>query len=181
MSFKFKKLEIPEIILIEPSVFADSRGFFFETYKYPDFEQSGIKDSFVQDNHAISVKNALRGLHYQKSPAAQAKLVRCIKGEILDVAVDIRKSSKTFKKWVKALLSEQNKHMLYIPEGFAHGYLTLSEYSEILYKASREYSGEHEAGIIWNDPDLNIDWQIKAPILSDRDLNLLFLKDAQLS
>ncbi|MEZ0323909.1 MAG: dTDP-4-dehydrorhamnose 3,5-epimerase [Hydrogenothermaceae bacterium] len=181
MPFEFKMLEIPEVILIKPKVFKDERGFFLEVYKKSDFEKFGIDTDFIQDNHSGSVKGVLRGLHYQKHPKAQGKLVRCIKGKIFDVAVDIRKNSKTFGKYVFAELSEENKHILWIPKGFAHGFLTLSDYAEIIYKVSgAEYSPEHDAGIIYNDPDINIKWpleEIKEIILSEKDKKLPKLRD----
>jgi dTDP-4-dehydrorhamnose 3,5-epimerase len=182
MPFEFVKTVIPEVILIKPKVFEDARGFFLESYKQSDFEKYGIKDTFVQDNHSKSTKGVLRGLHYQKEPAAQGKLVRCIKGKIFDVAVDIRKNSPTYGKWVGYELSEENKLMLFIPKGFAHGFLTLSEEAEIIYKVSgAEYSKEYEKGIIWNDKTINIKWpleNIKEIILSDKDKNLPTLEEA---
>ncbi len=181
MPFEFEPLEIPEVVLIKPKVFKDERGFFLEFYKRSDFEAFGIKAIFIQDNHSASVKGVLRGLHCQKKPKAQGKLVRCIKGTIFDVAVDIRKNSPTFGRWVGVILSEENKHMLWIPEGFAHGFLVLSDYAEVIYKVSgAEYSPQHDAGIRWNDPDIGIQWpleDIKEPILSEKDKNLPYLKD----
>lgn len=169
MPFRFHRLEIPDLILIEPVVFGDNRGFFLEFYKRSDFFKAGITEEFVQDNHSSSLRGVLRGLHFQKEPEAQGKLLRCIRGEIFDVAVDIRRDSPTFGRWVSVILSEDNKKMLYIPPGFAHGFQVISERAEVLYKTTREYSPEHESGIIWNDPDLKIDWPIKEPILSKRD------------
>ncbi|MEM3846150.1 MAG: dTDP-4-dehydrorhamnose 3,5-epimerase [Candidatus Parvarchaeota archaeon] len=167
MEFEF--FEIEGLVLIKPRVFYDNRGFFMETYTKKDFEEHGIKTEFVQDNHSWSIKNTLRGLHFQKEPHSQAKLIRCISGEILDVAVDIRKNKKTFGKHVKINLSAENKNMLYIPEGFAHGFLVLSDYAEIIYKVSKFYNKESESGIIWNDPELAIEWPVKNPILSESD------------
>ncbi len=178
MPFKFTRLEIPEVILIEPKVFQDERGFFMEVYKASDFAQSGIKDNFVQDNHSCSAKGTLRGLHYQKHPMAQAKLVRCVRGSIFDVAVDIRKGSPTYGKWVGVTLSAANKRMLYVPVGFAHGFLALEDESEVIYKVSNLYSPEHEAGIIWNDPEIGIKWPWDNPILSERDKTWPSLKEA---
>lgn len=169
MPFTFKKLEIPEVILIKPKVFKDERGFFMENYKYSEFADFGIKDNFMQDNHSKSVKNVLRGLHFQKLPKSQAKLVRCTNGEIFDVAVDIRKESPTFGKWVGEVLSEENKKMLYIPIGFAHGFCVLSKEAEINYKSSNEYSPENEGAITWNDSTINIKWPIENPIISEKD------------
>lgn len=178
MPFEFKKLNIQGIILIEPRIFEDKRGFFMETYKYSDFAEIGIKEKFVQENHSKSKKNVLRGLHYQKFPKAQSKLVRCISGEIFDVAVDMRKKSPTFGKWIGKILSEKNKKELYIPAGFAHGFCVLSEEAEITYKTSEEYSPNYERGILWNDPEINIDWPIKNPIILEKDLNWPLLKEA---
>jgi len=169
MAYEFIGLEIEGLVLIKPKVFYDNRGFFMETYTKKEFESHGIKIEFVQDNHSWSIKNTLRGLHFQKQPHAQAKLIRCISGEIIDVAVDLRKDAKTFGKHVKVNLSAENKNMLYIPEGFAHGFLVLSDYAEIIYKVSKFYNKDADSGIIWNDPDLNIDWAAKSPLLSDKD------------
>ena len=169
MPFEFKRLEIPDVILITPKVFADERGFFIETYQKDDFAKAGITSEFVQQNHSKSVKGVLRGLHYQKEPYAQAKLVRCIKGEIFDVAVDIRKRSDTFGKYVSAMLSEENKNMLYIPRGFAHGFEVISDEAEVIYSVDNIYSKESELGIIWNDSSIKINWPIKSPILSEKD------------
>ena len=169
MPFEFKRLEIPDVILITPKVFTDERGFFIETYQKDDFAKAGITGEFVQQNHSKSVKGVLRGLHYQKEPYAQAKLVRCIKGEIYDVAVDIRKNSPTFGKYVSVILSEENKNVLYIPRGFAHGFEVLSRKAEVVYSVDNIYSKNNEAGIIWDDPGISINWPIKNPVLSDKD------------
>lgn len=170
MPFEFKPQEIKDVILVEPKVFGDARGFFMETYKKSDFIANGIDVEFNQDNHSKSTKGVLRGLHFQKAPHAQAKLVRCSKGRIYDVAVDIRKGSSTFGKYVKVELSEENKRMLFIPAGFAHGFVALSDEVELLYKASGEYCPEADCGIIWNDSDINVDWNIDfEPILSEKD------------
>ncbi|MBD3249280.1 dTDP-4-dehydrorhamnose 3,5-epimerase [Candidatus Woesearchaeota archaeon] len=178
MPFEFKKLRIPDVILITPKAFEDERGFFLESYKRSEFEKHGIP-KFVQDNHSKSKKNVLRGLHYQLNPVPQGKLVRCIKGKIFDVAVDIRKDSETYSKWVGVELSEENKHMLWIPPGFAHGYLVLEDDSEIQYKVTEEYSPEHDRGIIWSDPEINLNWPINNPILSEKDKAQPLLKDAE--
>jgi len=178
MPFKFEKLEIPDIILIEPNIFEDERGFFMETYKHPDFENGGIGCSFVQDNHSKSKKNVLRGLHYQLAPKAQAKLVRVIKGSVFDAAVDMRKGSPYYGKWVGCVLSEKDKRMLYVPPGFAHGFCVLSEEAEMVYKATDFYSPEHERGIMWNDPEVGIKWPVKNPIVSPKDANLPVLSKA---
>ena len=180
MPFSFTSLSIAKVILIEPKVFEDERGFFIETYKMSDFVASGIKEIFVQDNHSRSTKGVLRGLHYQNPPFAQGKLVRAIRGEIYDVAADIRKGSPTYGKWAGAILSEENKNMLYIPEGFAHGFCVLSEIAEVMYKNTNVYSSKSEAGIIWNDEDLNIEWPVKEPFLSQKDKNWPSLREADI-
>lgn len=170
MSFIFEKLEIEGVILVKPKVFGDDRGFFMESYKKSEFYQNGITCEFVQDNHSKSAKGVLRGLHYQANPKPQAKLVRCSKGRIYDVAVDLRPNSKTFGKWLKVELSEENKHMLFIPRGFAHGFVVLSDEAELLYKADNEFSLESDRGLLWCDKDVNIDWGFDfEPILSEKD------------
>ncbi|MBO6088410.1 dTDP-4-dehydrorhamnose 3,5-epimerase [bacterium] len=170
MPFEFERQKIKDVILVKPKVFGDNRGFFMESYKKSDFMANGIDVEFNQDNHSKSAKHVLRGLHYQKAPYGQAKLVRCSKGRIFDVAVDIRPSSKTFGQYVKVELSEENKNMLFIPEGFAHGFVVLSDEAELLYKASGEYAPQADSGVLWNDPDINIDWEIDfEPILSEKD------------
>ena len=176
--FEFKRLEIPEVILIKPKVFEDERGFFMETYKKQDFEKAGIKEDFIQDNHSKSKYGVLRGLHFQREPYAQAKIVRCIRGVIYDVAVDLRKDSPTFGKWVGVILSEYNKWQLYIPKGFAHGFVVLSDVAEVVYKVDNVYAPEYEGGIIWNDPDIGIDWPIDEPIVSEKDMKWPTLKEA---
>lgn len=180
MNLEFKKLDIPDVILITPKAFSDERGVFMEIYKKSVFEKAGIKEDFIQENYSSSKKNVLRGLHYQIPPEQQAKLVRCIRGEIFDVAVDIRKSSSSFGKWVATNLTQENKKIIFIPAGFAHGYLVLSEKAEVVYKVNGEYSREHERGIFWKDPTINIEWPISvAPILSEKDKNLPLLQDAE--
>ena len=180
MPFDFKKLSIKDVILVTPRVFEDERGFFQETYKKSDFYANGIDVEFNQDNHSKSTKGVLRGLHYQMTPKAQAKLVRCVQGEIFDVAVDLRKNSPTFGKWVGEKLSAENKNMLFIPEGFAHGFVVLSETAELVYKASNEFSKEHDRGILWNDPKIGINWGIDIePILSDKDKKQPKLEEAK--
>ncbi len=170
MPFKFEHQEIYDIILVKPEVFGDNRGFFLESYKRSDFISNGVSVDFNQDNHSKSVYGVLRGLHYQATPYAQAKLIRCLKGRIYDVVVDIRPNSTTFGKYIKIELSEENKYELFIPVGFAHGFITLSEEVEIFYKTAGEYAPQADRGIIWNDPDINIDWKIDfEPILSDKD------------
>jgi dTDP-4-dehydrorhamnose 3,5-epimerase len=164
------KTEIPDVLLFEPNVFGDERGFFFESFNHKNFEQAvGHPVTFVQDNHSKSSKGVLRGLHYQSAPHAQGKLVRCVFGEVFDVAVDIRLGSPTFGKWVGVHLSAENKKQLWIPEGFAHGFVTLSETAEFLYKTTEYYHPESEASIIWNDTTLNISWPISDMRLSKKD------------
>jgi dTDP-4-dehydrorhamnose 3,5-epimerase len=178
MPFEFEKQKIEDVILVKPKVFGDNRGFFMESYKKSDFYANGINVEFNQDNHSKSAKGVLRGLHYQAAPYEQAKVVRCAKGRIYDVAVDIRPDSKTFGQYVKVELSEENKHMLYIPAGFAHGFVALSDEVELLYKASGEYNPQADRGIIWNDPDINIDWEIDFdPMLSEKDSKQPMLKE----
>ncbi|WP_303852245.1 dTDP-4-dehydrorhamnose 3,5-epimerase [Seleniivibrio woodruffii] len=180
MPFEFKRYPIDGPVLVVPKVFPDERGFFLETYKKSDFVQNGIDAEFIQDNHSKSVKGVLRGLHYQIHPHAQGKLVRCIQGEILDVTVDIRKSSSTFGKWVAERLSAENRKMLYIPIGFAHGFLVLSDTAEIIYKVhGGEYAPQCDRGIAWNDPELAIDWGVKDVIVSEKDMKQPLLKDAE--
>jgi dTDP-4-dehydrorhamnose 3,5-epimerase len=178
MSFEFKKLEIPDVILIKTKVFEDERGFFMETYKKEDFEKkAGIKGEFIQDNHSKSQFGVLRGLHFQREPYTQAKIVRCVKGEIYDVAVDLRKNSPTFGRYVSVELSEENKFMVYVPKGFAHGFLVLSENAEVIYKVDNVYAPGYETGLIWNDEDIGIKWPVDNPIISQKDRNLLTLKE----
>jgi len=178
MPFEFESLTPDGLVLVKPRVFADARGFFVESYKKSDFIKAGITAEFVQDNHSKSSKGVLRGLHYQRGAAAQGKLVRCTAGAIMDVAVDVRKASPTFGKWVAVELNAQNAHMLYIPPGFAHGFLVLSESAEIMYKCTAEYVPAADIGIIWNDPDIAVTWGIEEPILSPKDAALPRLKDA---
>ena len=178
MSFEFEKQNIEDVILVKPKVFGDNRGFFMESYKKSEFAANGITVEFNQDNHSKSTAHVLRGLHFQKQPYGQAKLVRCIRGRIYDVAVDIRPYSETFGKYVKVELSEENKHMLFIPDGFAHGFVVLSDVAELMYKASGEYAPQADCGIIWNDETINIDWGIDfEPILSEKDTKQKTLKE----
>lgn len=180
MPFEFEKLELDGAVLVKPRVFPDERGFFVEGYKKSDFARAGITAEFVQDNHSKSDRGVLRGLHYQRGAAAQGKLVRCINGAILDVGVDLRRGSATFGKWLATELSSINAHMLYLPPGFAHGFLVLSETAEILYKCTAEYSPKDDGGIRWDDPTVGVEWGITDPILSVKDEGLPLLKDAQL-
>lgn len=166
----FIKTKIDGLTIIEPSVFADDRGFFMETYNQKVFAENGIDVQFIQDNHSRSTKGVLRGLHFQKPPFAQDKLVRCVRGEVLDVAVDIRQDSPTFGQHEAILISEENKRMVFIPKGFAHGFLVLSDVAEFQYKCSNLYNKESEGGLLYNDPELNIDWpNLENLILSEKD------------
>lgn len=175
------KTEIPDVLIIEPKVFGDERGFFFESFNQKIFEAAvGHPVNFVQDNHSKSSKGVLRGLHYQLPPYAQGKLVRCVVGEVFDVAVDIRKSSPTFGKWVGVNLSAENKRQLWIPEGFAHGFLTLSETAEFVYKATNFYHPASERGIKWDDSSIAVNWPMGEPILSSKDLLAAQLFSAEL-
>lgn len=178
---KFTPSAIPPVVLIEPRVFTDERGFFMETYHTERFAQAGITAVFVQDNHSASHQGTLRGLHYQIRQA-QGKLVRVIMGEVFDVAVDLRRSSPYFGKWVGAHLSAENKHQIWIPPGFAHGYYVLSEQAEIIYKASDLYAPQWERTLLWNDPDIGIQWPLlpgSTPILSSKDAAGLPLAEAE--
>jgi len=170
MPFTFKRLSIPDVILAQPKSFSDDRGFFFESFKESDFLSNGIDKKFVQDNFSHSVYGVIRGLHFQKAPKAQAKLVTVLKGKIFDVAADIRKNSPTYGKWISEILSSDTHNLLYVPEGFAHGFC-------VLYKVSNEYSQEHERSLIWNDPKLNIQWPVKKPIISNKDNKLSLLEN----
>ena len=175
------KTKIPDVLIIEPQVFGDDRGFFLESFNEANFkEKTGISTKFVQDNHSRSAKNVLRGLHYQIKQS-QGKLVRVVIGEVFDVVVDIRKSSPTFGQWLGCLLSETNKRQLWIPPGLAHGFVVLSEIADFLYKTTEYYAPEYERSILWNDPEIGIDWQIKGePILSAKDRAAKPLKEAEL-
>jgi len=178
MPFTFKKLSIPDVILVEPKVFPDERGFFLESFKESTFQENGITTKFVQDNYSHSIKGVLRGLHYQKNPKAQAKLVTAIRGEIFDVAVDIRKDSPTYGKWVGEILSDQNHKSLYVPEGFAHGFLCLSDEADVVYKVNEEYSAENDRGMLWNDPAVGVKWPVENPIISEKDKQQPLLENA---
>ena len=179
-SMQIIQTSIPDILIIAPKVFGDERGFFMETYQAQRFSELGIPTNFVQDNHSGSRQGILRGLHYQiRQP--QGKLVRAVAGEVFDVAVDIRKNSPTFGKWVGVNLTAQNKHQLWVPAGFAHGFYVTSEWAEIVYKATDYYAPEWERSILWNDPQLGIEWpqMLKPPALSSKDANGVLLKDAE--
>jgi dTDP-4-dehydrorhamnose 3,5-epimerase len=178
MPFKFSRLEIPEIILIEAKQFPDERGYFAETYKRSDFMAAGVPELFIQDNFSSSKRGAIRGLHYQKEPMAQGKLVMVCYGEIYDVAVDIRHGSPTFGHWVGEKLTTINGMMLYIPPGFAHGFSVLSAEAVVSYKVTKEYAAALDRGIVWNDPDIDIPWHVEAPLLSPKDAALPRLREA---
>jgi dTDP-4-dehydrorhamnose 3,5-epimerase len=170
--------EMPEVLLIKPKEFVDERGWFAETYRKSDFMKHGIPFEFPQDNHSCSnVRGILRGLHFQKEPAAQGKLVRCLQGEVFDVAVDIRKGSPRYGRWITTNLSARSRHALWVPVGFAHGFLTLTDTTEIAYKVTCEFSALHDRSIRWNDPTIGIKWPITNPILSTKDQNAPFLSE----
>jgi dTDP-4-dehydrorhamnose 3,5-epimerase len=178
---KFKPLGLPDVILIEPQIFGDHRGFFMETFREDEFKQHLSCGDFVQDNHSKSDRGILRGLHYQIQHP-QGKLVRVISGEVFDVAVDLRKSSLFFGKWSGAVLSAENKLMLWVPPGFAHGFYVISREAEFVYKCTDYYAPEHERCILWNDPSIGIDWPVitgTSPVLSKKDENGVRLKDAE--
>lgn len=178
MPFQFQRLQIPEVILVQTDILKDERGFFRETFKASEFANSGVPTVFVQDNHSHSMRGVLRGLHYQKEPHVQGKLVMVANGEIFDVAVDIRKGSPTYGKWVGQILSAENSQMLYTPPGFAHGLVVLSEWADVIYKVTAEFAAEAERGIRWNDPAIGIEWHYANPKLNPRDSQLPLLRDA---
>lgn len=172
------KTKLEGVYILIPKVFGDHRGFFMESWSRRTMEESGLFYDFVQDNHSLStVKGTLRGIHFQKGDKAQAKLVRCVRGAVLDVAVDLRHDSPTYKQWVGVELSEENKKQLLIPRGFGHGFVTLTDHVEFLYKADNYYAPEADGGIRWNDPDIGVDWGISEPILSEKDMKNPFLKE----
>lgn len=172
MSLTIESCPLEGLLLIKPSVFGDARGYFFESYREDIFGRYGVDATFVQDNQSLSHKNILRGLHFQNPPHAQGKLVRVIQGAALDVAVDIRSGSPTYGKYFKTELNDQNHFMLWIPPGFAHGFLSLADHTIFYYKCTRYYSRESESGLRWNDPDLNINWGISNPLVSEKDAAL---------
>jgi len=173
---KVMESDLPGMLLIEPEVRGDARGYFMETWNVARYEQAGLSARFVQDNVSYSARGTLRGLHFQ-NPNAQGKLVYVLQGEVFDVAVDIRVGSPTFGRWTGITLSGDNKRQVYIPEGFAHGFCVISEHALLAYKCTDFYNPEAEASVLWNDPDIGIDWPVKLPILSDRDKNAPRLKD----
>lgn len=173
--------ELDGVLIVEPKVFDDNRGWFMETYSRRDFEDAGITAEFVQDNRSFSSKKGIiRGLHFQRNPMCQAKLLTCLKGEILDVAVDLRKDSPTYKKWISVKLTAENKKQIFIPKGFAHGFLTLTDDVEIMYKCDELYSPECDGGIRFDDPEIGVEWGVENPILSEKDKNAPYLKDIKL-
>lgn len=179
--FKFIETGIKDLVVVEPTVFGDDRGYFMETYNYQEFKENGLDMVFVQDNQSKSKKGVLRGLHFQKKNP-QGKLVRAIKGEVYDVAVDLRKKSETYGKWYGVLLSEENKRQFYVPEGFAHGFLVMSETAEFVYKCTRLYDPTDEGGLMWDDKDVAVDWPITDDmeiLLSDKDKKNLNFKDIE--
>lgn len=172
------KTKLEGVCILIPKVFGDYRGFFMESWSRRTMEEAGLYYDFVQDNHSLStVKGTLRGIHFQKGDKAQAKLVRCVRGAVLDVAVDLRHDSPTYKQWVGVELSEENKKQLLIPRGFGHGFVTLTDHVEFLYKADNYYAPEADGGVRWNDPDIGVDWGISEPILSEKDTKNPFLKE----
>ncbi len=174
---KIVKTKIPDLYIIKPTVFTDKRGYFFESYNKQAFLRNGIDQNFVQDNESKSAKGVLRGLHFQKPPFAQGKLVRVMHGAVLDVAVDLRSSSPTYGQWVAVELNHDNKWMYWIPPGFAHGFVTLEDNTVFFYKCTNVYNKESEGSILWNDPSLNIDWKVENPTLSEKDLVSPLFKD----
>ena len=176
---KLTETTLAGVYIVEPVVFGDHRGFFMESWSQRDFGAAGLEYRFVQDNHSSStVRGTLRGIHFQRGEKAQAKLVRCTRGAVLDVAVDLRPSSPNYKKWVGVELSKENKRQLLIPRGFGHGFVTLTDDVEFLYKADNYYAPEADGGIRWNDPDIGVDWGVENPVLSEKDSRSPFLKDA---
>lgn len=176
------RTDIEDLVVIEPVVHGDHRGWFMETYSAQELAKHGINTVFVQDNQSFSAqKNTLRGMHFQNAPKAQTKLIRCTKGAIIDTVVDLRKNSKTYKKWFSIELSAENKKQLYIPKGFAHGFVTLTEDVEVQYKVDEFYSKEHDRSIRFDDPEIGIEWEVENPILSEKDLNAPLLKDSDVN
>ena len=169
MPFSFAPTALPGVVLVDPVVYGDHRGFFMETYKQSDFAAAGIDVDFVQENHSRSVQGTLRGLHLQREPRAQAKLVRVLEGEIFDVAADIRPGSPTYGQWVSSVLSSENRRSIFIPAGYAHGFCVITPEAQVIYKTSGEYAPELEWGVRWDDPLLAIPWPVEAPRLSERD------------
>ena len=180
MPFIFEQVGIPGLVVVRPRVFPDGRGSFLESYKASEFERGGIRERFVQDNHSISSRGVLRGLHYQLPPDAQGKLVRVLEGRVWDVAVDVRPGSPAFRRWYGIELSEEDHAMFYMPPGFAHGFVALTERAQLFYKCTSEYQKESEAGIRWDDPSIGIKWPLSEVTVSERDRRLPQLADARL-
>ncbi|MBW3535208.1 MAG: dTDP-4-dehydrorhamnose 3,5-epimerase [Gemmatimonadetes bacterium] len=178
MPFRFQELDLPGLVLVEETRHGDDRGFFAETYRRSAFAEAGITEAFVQDNHARSSRGVLRGLHYQLPPRAQGKLVRVVRGEVFDVAVDLRRDSPTYGRWAGVGLSGDDGRALWVPPGFAHGYAVLSEQADLLYKVTAEYAPDLERGVRWDDPDVGVAWPLAEPLLSRKDLELPPLADA---
>lgn len=174
---QIQKTELEGVLILQPEVFEDDRGYFFEAFNAAKYRELGLPTEFVQDNESKSKKNVLRGLHFQKPPFAQGKLIRVIQGKILDVAVDLRKDSSTFGKWTSVILSSENKTVFWVPAGFAHGFATLAEENIVLYKCTTPYNKESEGAIRWNDPDIDVRWNMEHPILSLKDTISPFFKD----
>lgn len=179
---KVKETSLKEVLVVEPDIYGDNRGWFYESYNLEKYSNNGINVSFIQDNHSLSVKKGvLRGIHFQNKPYDQSKLVRCVKGKILDVAVDLRKDSPNFKKWVGVELSEENKKQLFIPKGFGHAFLTLTENCEVEYKVDNVYSSKYDRSIKFDDEEINVEWPTKDVILSAKDLDAPNLKDSDVN
>ena len=178
MPFQFQHLAIPDVLLVEARSFKDDRGFFLETYKMSDFAAYGVPGPFVQDNWSHSCRGTLRGLHYQKQPKAQGKLVMVLSGEVFDVAVDIRRGSPTYGQWVGLTLHARDCRMLYVPPGFAHGFCVVSRTADVAYKVTEEYAPQLDRGILWNDPDIAVHWPVATPLLKPKDAALPLLRDA---
>lgn len=179
MPFSFEPTDLPGVVIVQPTVFGDHRGFFMETYKRSDFVAAGIDVAFVQENHSMSVRGTLRGLHLQREPQAQAKLVRVIEGAIFDVAADIRPDSPTYGRWVSTVLSSENRRAIFIPAGYAHGFCVTTPEAQVMYKTSGEYAPELEWGVRWDDPLLAIPWPVEEPRLSERDRRWPYLTAAR--
>jgi dTDP-4-dehydrorhamnose 3,5-epimerase len=178
MPFRFRALELPGLVLVEAEAREDRRGLFMEVYRRSEFAAHGVPGTFVQDNYSSSAHRVLRGLHYQRPPRAQGKLVLVLRGEIFDVAVDLRHGSPTYGRWAGVVLSSANRRMLYVPEGFAHGFCVTGDQADVVYKATAEYAPELEGGVRWDDPEIGVRWPVAEPILSERDAALPPLRDA---
>ncbi len=181
MAFTVQRLAISDVVLVTTRAFADARGFFMEAFKGSEFSALGLPDHFVQDNHSYSRQGVLRGLHYQLEPAAQGKFVMAARGEVFDVAVDLRRGSPTYGKWVGATLSDVNHAMLWVPQGFAHGFYVMSEEAYVVYKVTHEYAPDLDRGIRWNDPDIGVSWPGTAPVLSEKDARAPLLREAEIN